>query len=595
MDKNNKKEELKKIVRSRIKGLGLDALFHQVDVSKKDELSEKKEAVSEEDKRLLERLKRIDFPKKKRLISLAIQYIKEYLTPFSGNRLIIDIGESSIKAIEAKEVKNKIIIMSLFYKSIPYLLRENSVKKEEFVKETLEELASFSSSKDIISIIPSAKVILKFLTLPTTGEKEIRKMLEFEIKDLLPLPTEMMEIDWQVIKQKEGKSTVILTAIKKEEIEHHLNFLGKLKIVPSKIEVSSIALYNSLDLDKERKHNIIQVSIGEKNTEINILREGELILSRCLEWGSKDLTYSIAESLNLSFDNAEKIKKENGIVLSRKEKNSTSKTVSYNACRWVDYLVEEIKRSLTYLKVKENSPLDIDKLILSGGGANLINISDYLKEKLKMRISFLKPPQYIEIAPNQNLYNKYPLEFAPLMGGVLEKKESCFIKINLLPQRLKSSFRMEKTRTKLILLLCIMLGIVISLLMSTSIILNKKRNKIKAQKQKIEALSLKVKNVQQLKEKIRNIQSYISLEKSCMEVLREISLIATSDITINKFLFEKDRMVILEGEASSHSSVVNFSKNLSESTLFENAQIKYTKRKERLKEKVVFEITCIIK
>ncbi len=595
MDKKDRKEELKKIVKSRIRGLGLDALFHQVDVSKKDELSEKKEAVSEEDKRLLERLKRIDFPKKKRLISLAIQYIKEYLTPFSNSRLIIDIGESSIKAIEAKEIKNRIIVIKIFYKSIPYLLRENSIKKEKFIKEAIEELSSFSSAKYIISIIPSAKVILKFLTLPTTKEKEIKRMLEFEMKEHLPLPPEKMEVDWQVTKQEEGKSTVILAAIKKEEIEQHLNFLGNLKIAPSRIETSFIVLYNSLGFSKEKRHNIVQINIGEKNTEINILKEGGLILSRCLEWGSKDLTYSIAESLNLSFDNAEKIKKENGIILSKKEENATSKIISDNACKWVDYLIEEIKKSLTYLKVKENTSLDIDKLILSGGGANLINISDYLKEKLKMKISFLKAPQYIEISSDHTTYNKYSLEFVTLMGALLEENKGHLIKINLLPQRLKSSFKIKRARTKLILSICVLLGIAVSLLIGATIFLNKKRNEIKMQKQEIENLSLKVATVQHLKEKIRNIQAYISSEKSCMEVLREISLTVTSDITINKFLFEKDRMVILEGEASSHSSVVNFSKNLSDSILFENAQIKYTKRKERLKETVAFEITCILK
>jgi len=69
-------------------------------------------------------------------------------------------------------------------------------------------------------------------------------------------------------------------------------------------------------------------------------------------------------------------------------------------------------------------------------------------------------------------------------------------------------------------------------------------------------------------------------------------MIVSYDIIIKSFSFNKNDAVILIGEAQSHASAVNLSRAFRDSPLFASAKLKYTRKKDRLKENVDFEIIC---
>jgi hypothetical protein len=110
--------------------------------------------------------------------------------------------------------------------------------------------------------------------------------------------------------------------------------------------------------------------------------------------------------------------------------------------------------------------------------------------------------------------------------------------------------------------------------------------------QTIARLEPKATRISALSDKVRTIEDYRSIARSCIEVLREISLLVSLDISINQFTFEQNEHVILTGEAESHVSVVNLSRAIRESGLFEDAVLRYTRKKDRLEKNVDFEIVC---
>ena len=62
---------------------------------------------------------------------------------------------------------------------------------------------------------------------------------------------------------------------------------------------------------------------------------------------------------------------------------------------------------------------------------------------------------------------------------------------------------------------------------------------------------------------------------------------------IEAFSFEKNESVILTGSAQSHKSVLDFSKSLNDSRLFDSAKIRYTRKKGGpTSQEVTFEIIC---
>ena len=598
-EENNKKKKLDEIVKSRIKGLGLDALFHQVDISKKDDESRKskKQPVSLKEIHLLEKLKRGLAPNKQKKITRLIAGLAEDIfAPKTSTRVSLKLSDNSIKLVEIKNGKNGTFLTKALYIPIPSILTSNQERMEEFIlKSILKEIDINKINKCFISvIIPRSKAVVKFLKLPTQQLMEVKKMMEFEAERHLPFPLSEVETDFYIIKKENNKTHVLLVAVKKEEISKQLHILKKIGIKPSAVEISSLSLYNSLNSSLHHDAFSLQINIAATSTDINVVKGTELVFSRGIDWGSKVLTLDLSEYLNLSFENAEKIKKENGILLSREPKDRISKDISQRSSLWADYLVSEINKTIQYLELKEGR-VTIEKIVLTGGGSKLTNLNEYLRDKLKTKVVIHKPLKDIQVSCDTDIYAKHFQELSMLLGIAIKNAPGKQIEINLLPQKIKYSIQVKRQRIKRTSAIAVALMGISILLITPYWIVRRRNIRINMLKEEIERLKPQLETIHNLKKKIRSIEDYVSTRQSCMEALRQISLVISPDITINKFYFEKNKSVVLTGEASSHSSVVTFSKNLGESELFEDAKIRYTKKEDILKENVDFEIICSLK
>jgi type IV pilus assembly protein PilM len=580
-----KPERLDKVVKSRIKGLGLDALFHQVDVSKKDEgqATIDKHPPSAEEAHLIERLKR-GLPSKMGKMIFSKTSVK----------VVLDIGTSSVKLVELSRSKHKILLSKVIYLPIPHIITTTTEKLEKFLLEALSQAIDVKTIKRsfICTLLPRGKAIVKFINLPTQETGEIKRMLEFEAEHHLPFPSSEVEMDYHIIKKGANNTKLVLVAIKKDEILSHLSLLEKLGIKPDTIDLSALALYNSAIPYLPKTGTFLQINIGATYTDINIIKDGALSFSRGVNWGSTELTSSLSNSLNVGFDDAEKIKKENGILLSKKFTDPTKKLISNMAVSWADNLINEINRTISSCQL-EQGILEIKHIILSGGGSRLSNLNEYLRDKLKLKITIQEVYKDIEFQYPAESYNKYCRELNLLLGLAWRGFGSGQFELNLLPEKIKYSRELKKQKIKRLVSLSTTVLLTAFLLLLPAWIMKFRDSQIKRLGQTLEQLKPSLVVVQDLKDKIQTIEDYTSTKQSCMEILREISIIISSDVTINSFAFEKNESLTLIGSAQSHASAVNLSKTLSESQFFESAKLKYTRKKDIPgKEEVDFEIIC---
>jgi type IV pilus assembly protein PilM len=584
-ERQDKRERLDKIVKSRIKGLGLDALFHQVDLSKKDEEQavSNKQRPSAEEMRLIERLKR-GLPAK----------MGKAITSKASVKLVLDIGSASVKLVELRRSKDKILLSKAVYLPIPHMVTTSPEKLEKFLLDTLAQIIDFKTIKKsfVSTILPRSKAVVKFLSFPTQEGAEVKKMLEFEAEHHLPFPLSEAEMDYQIIKRQPNDTKLILVAIKKDEISTHLSLLDKLGIKPDTIELSALAVYNSLLPYLPKEGVFLEINIGAAYTDINIIKDAAISFTRGINWGSHQLTLSLSQALNVSFEDAEKIKKENGICLSKKVSDPTKKSISEMAVAWADNLANEINRTISSFQL-EKGLVSIKQIVLGGGGSRLINLNEYLKDKLKTKVSLQQACKDVEFEYAAENYNRYSRELNLLLGLAWRGFGSGQLELNLLPEKIKYSRQLKKQKARrLAYAAALTIAAALLLLLPAGImkLRDKQINRLdKALKELRPAASV----VQDLKEKIQTIEDYTSTKQSCMEILREISIIISPDITINSFIFEKNESVILAGSASSHASAVNLSKTLGESSLFAGAKLRHTRKKGIPgKQDVDFEIVC---
>ncbi|MCP4650980.1 MAG: type IV pilus assembly protein PilM [PVC group bacterium] len=600
-DKNKTNQEhLDKVVRSRIKGLGLDALFHQVDKSKKDENHPPvttPDFLFSEGKTLAGHLKKgLSLNQIKTLPSSLYGYCCQAISQEAPYNLIIDFGSRNLKILEIKKEKENFILTNVVCISIPYLVSNTTEEKMfAFIHESIHQNISSDilEKAHLTTLIPRSKVVIKLIDLPTQNDNEIDKMIEFEAERHLPFPLSDIEIDYQILAKKESRTQVIVAAIKKEDIAKHLRLLKTVNLHPHSIAVSALSLYNSIvnSLPFEGVH--MQLNIGAEYCDMNIIKDKQLILSRGIHWGSENLTLDLSRKFNIEFENAEKIKKDNGIVLTKKQNTKTKKTISDITKAWADKLLNEIKRTTESMQL-EHGITTLDQIILSGGGSRIINLNDYLRDSLKTKITNQKMPVEIQALPQIAKHEQCFPEFATSLGIIIPESENFNpLKLNLLPRKIKQELTHKKRKTQISVLAGIITGITAISLLVPTMFVGYRESIIKNLDVKIAELKPALDSAQKLRDKIQSIEGYISVKNSCMEVVREISILVPYDITLDSFAFERNNSSVCTGIAQAHSSVVKFSQRLNESSFFENAKIIYTKKKDIPgKEIVDFEIIC---
>ena len=146
---------------------------------------------------------------------------------------------------------------------------------------------------------------------------------------------------------------------------------------PVALEIESVAIIRAIFLnEKEIASPKMVVDLGATRSSLIIVDQGTIQLTISLPLSGEGLTKKISSELKINFDEAEKLKKE----YSSKDKGSKLEKTIFN-------FFENLSNYLqTYLKFyKEETKRKIEKIILSGGGANLYEINNFLEKKTNIK------------------------------------------------------------------------------------------------------------------------------------------------------------------------------------------------------------------
>ena len=311
--------------------------------------------------------------------------------PFIG----IDIGSSSIKlsVISKKEEK-----LYLDYAHILPLVsnrdpesgspaQNGSLKPETLIglKTVFEGL---HLKRNTVIVNYRGKVpLIRHLKFPDMPQNELEEAVKWEAQKLMTEPPETKVIDYAVLqkKEEEGRSILhlILVAVDKSDISEGLDLVRKAGIYPRLMDVNPLALLKVIELNHpdERDRDLIFIDIGSAKMEINISREGVLRFTRQISQGGNDISRAIMAKKSISFDEAETIKKENGLTHLEFEKVIKEE---------MDKMVLEVQRSMDYYRTQFRETL-FHKIILMGGTPIMPGFQDYFKTHFDLPVVLENP------------------------------------------------------------------------------------------------------------------------------------------------------------------------------------------------------------
>jgi len=465
----------------------------------------------------------------------------------------LDIGSHSIKLVGLKMTSKGPFLTCVGMKEIPPDKDKEDVNAfSEILKALIKEVGL--KTKKVNLTVSGSGVQIQRISVPSLPKAELKEAVRWEMKDRLPFPVETAEIDFHILNEyvedNVKRVDLMVVACPKNLIDRTLSIVQGAGLQPLHLDVAPFALWNTLSVwnQLKKEETVGLIDLGAEKTGIYLFKGGILQFAREVTPAGADITRAIMEGIGsegepeLIFERAEGIKQEMGIPSEPYQEKTSDKSTSLSKISFLvrpvlERLSAEIGRSLDYYRTQFNEER-IDRLLLTGGGANLKNIVSHLASELRLPVEHFNPLSEILFdlrrIDTQHL-NQMGSLFAIAVGVAISEPE----RIELLPA--KEPFLSKAQIGKLIPVLAP--GIAFLIFVGIALYMNGQVNAIKKEidvkKAKLTDLDarqaklkmLKEKDIQ-LKEKLSQFPSSMLISVPYRDILREVSQIVPENITL---------------------------------------------------------------
>ena len=335
---------------------------------------------------------------------------------FSKTIVGLDIGSSSVKAIQLKLVGSKWIVEATGMVDLPKEALEpgKADAKQGFLLDALKRLFKESgiSSRNVVTSLSGDSVIVRYVKLPYMSAEELRGAIGSEAEQYIPLNIDQVVLDFQILGevQEEGqkKLDVLLVAAKNDAVDQHFAFLKSAGLSPQIVDVDAFALENAYEMSRLEGNDetAALLNIGATLTTINIVEGPNTRFTRDIPVAGNDFTREIQKEFNLRFGEAEELKKAQGVISmdeddiglsSMADKDDRVLRMSDAMTPVLNKLLGEIRRSFDYYETQARKKT-VERIVLSGGTARLKNLNRFLANKLGIPVEHLVPFRNLEIS-----------------------------------------------------------------------------------------------------------------------------------------------------------------------------------------------------
>ncbi len=468
----------------------------------------------------------------------------------------LDIGSHSIKLVGLKMTLKGPVITHAGIKEIPYGEDREDL---DFISETVKSLyreIGLQPGKVRLTVSGSG-VFIRQITIPSMPKAELKEAVRWEIKEYLPFPVESAQIDFfilhEFVEDNVKKLDVIVVACPKNLIDRTLSIAEGAGLKPVHLDICPFAIWNAMLISGQlaKEEVIALIDLGDEKTVIHLFRNGVLQFAREITPAGEDITRAIMEGIvsdkepRLIYERAEKIKQEMDIFSKTPHEKARDKSIDFSKISFLvrpvlERLTVEIGRSLEYYKNQFHVER-IDRLLLTGGGSNLVDIASCLSGELRLPVEQFIPFRKI-------LFDSKKID--PQVAQLLEPMSALFTvatgialpetkRIELLPVKPAywSMARMEKLIPIFSSIVTLIVFLWIFLQMSGQMSVIKKEYDEKMTKVKIlEALQAKLIVLKDKENRMRQdlslIPSSVIAQVPFQEVLLEVGRIVPDNVTV---------------------------------------------------------------
>lgn len=308
----------------------------------------------------------------------------------------LDIGSKTIKVIELAHDGNKHILRSagaVGYGGSPIegIEGDKAIAELATLIKKLFKDAKISSNKVSVSL-PESQVFSRVIKFPNLNDAEIASAVKWEAEEYIPMPIVDAVLEHQIVERREGANPpevlVLVVAVLRDLVEKYLEVLKHAGLEVLSLETEMLALTRSIAPPQNTE---VILDIGSRSTNISIVKNKQLFLSRTVNTAGDAFTRSVAQSLSVTPAQAEQYKRAYGFNSDKLEGK-----VSAAMKPIIHVISEDIKKAIQYYKIEmKNEPPT--SILLTGGSVGLPGITSILTDLLNMEVAIGDPFSGIEV------------------------------------------------------------------------------------------------------------------------------------------------------------------------------------------------------
>lgn len=347
---------------------------------------------------------------------MRASFMRAFPTPgyLAPPALGIDISDEGIKYAELLRTKDG-LRLGRFGERVfpPGVIEKGVIKKPEIVTEALRAVhAELALRVAFVSIMEGQGYFVR-MKISADDPASIRSAVELQLEEFIPLNPAEAAFDCELvpaIRPEQTGEEVSVAALPRSAVEAYCEALFGGEFEPLALEIESQSIARAV-VPRGDKGTFLLVDIGRLRTGVTIVSEGIVGFSSTVAIGGDNFTRLIQKELGVSYEEAEKMKKEQGI-------GAEGGPLFSGLVSLLSALKEEVGQHCAFWS---SHPFEtgtvrkkIEGMYLSGGAGNMAGLPEYLSSTLSMPVKLANP--WVNVASFEDSIPAMP--FAVSLGYV---------------------------------------------------------------------------------------------------------------------------------------------------------------------------------
>lgn len=333
----------------------------------------------------------------------------------SKSTIGLDVGANSVKLVKLDHSKGGYSVSAIGIREFPpEAIVADEIRDREAVIFNIQSLIDQTDPKikDVVVSISGHGVITDRFTIDKKSGNEAEQAILFETEQRAPFDIDDVSLDYHIIKTDEdaNKMDVLLVAARREYLAMFLELIQDCGLRPVIVDDDSLAIYNAYvnNYDVEPSRVTALVNIGYDVTNITYIVEGLYHSTRDVSAGTRDIYDAIQKEFRLNPELTNKALK--GEMSDSVDQDMLKATI----IAATEELISGIELAFSYFKSQAKID-NVDWLVLSGGGALIPYMPEFLQSKLGIPLEIANPLRNVDYDPELFQYLQ-PEKIAPLLA-----------------------------------------------------------------------------------------------------------------------------------------------------------------------------------